>query len=336
MGWFRGRVVLAAAGAAACVAFGAWGAVSSSAESVAEPKLDGKPTLERVIVDRRKGRDRVAVLARVDNPLHTRGVGITAPGGPMGATHRARVHIRLHQAGHVVASVRARQDLGFVSDSRDQPVVFVIKLPRGFDAKRERGGAPLTYSATVLHALDPEDSSAPNDRAKLQTKGQVSDGTPGNSPIHSFYANKDASISLTTARFSGRLYAEEIVAQTPACGATVGSWTGGQSTSAAIAPDFNNDGDPTSGLLIDTTGRSGGYQATISGDGSWGWVWYLIYDTSYSYSFGQAIAEGPTTAPVSISASGEHAKVSIGKFSWHAGQTGCSYGPTKATLSAMG
>ena len=202
-----------------------------------------------------------------------------------------------------------------------------MNLPRSFDTARLRGDDPdaLAYSAKVLHALDPAEQDEPNDRAKTEVTGQVGDDPPPNSPIHSFYTNSSG-VSVTVVFDGSNAYANEILIPTARCGQQIGTYTGGTSTEAAAMPS----GDAT-GLLVETTGPSGGFETTYSAQADWGWVWYDNGATS-----GQADAQGPTTASVDISANGKQAKVSVGKFSWRGGATFCSQGATKETLQAVG
>lgn len=295
----------------AAVALGSALAATTATAALGEPEIEVKPRVERVLLDRGKGRDRAIVLARVDNPLHTRGVGQTVLDA--GATsHRARAHLVLRSGGTRIASVRSgNQDLSLHGVRRDQRATFTVPLPRGFDPSG-RGATSIDYSATVAHVLSPAEEAEANDRAKSSVSGNVGSSSFPGSPISHYYDNSNdnrvsPTMSLEVDKAGKRLFVSDIN--------LVGECGQGESKGSSDAWLLTNGGleHPSSGFIdsIATSGPPGGYDATAAGVLNWDKTSYTssTEDREFYPSIG-------ATATVQFSLDGKRATVRIPAERW--------------------
>ena len=280
------RLVSALLIAAAAVTVGASVSSAGLAESDDGPRIDRKPRVDSVSIADRKGRDKLLILARLDNPLNSR----RNPDSvivPADAQHAARVRIVLRRGDRVVARLRAsREALPLHSFRKVIRVPLAASLPTRLESLDKRGDEEpdVTYSAKIVQELSTSGGDT-IDQATASQSGSLGPGPvePG-SLIQQFYVAQ------------GR-HPESFVLRVDTSGLTpkVDNFTDANSScTSTVGPGgIGYEGYVTSGGGIDL--RTGKFSA--NGDLGWGWIAGVESDrpSSFSGSFSRDGLTGKVT-----------------------------------------
>lgn len=303
----RRLLVTALLGAAVCVPLGA---ATSSAERAGDadlPRLDRKPHLQSIAVDKHKGRDRVVVVATYDNPLNTDGVTQSAV-DPAEVSHRGRVDVVLKRGGKRIAAVRARQDLEFRSSGETHAIPFAIALPRRVDGAITKTGPdqpPVRYEVEMVHVLEPAGAVEDNDRAESTASGEL-DAETAQTPVRAYYANSDYSVEVNVVLDVPRPYVVGLDVDTPRCG--TGQRLDHQSYHYNVQPGYDAQGAPTSGYV------DSNLEFDAEGVGGWGWI-SMGYDPNPDVPPTQS-TDGRTGFRGKFTNDGSHVTLTAWGYSW--------------------